>query len=177
MSYFPPNPHPPCSRPYESPLKVAAFDHPFASICIKQLEIFWTYFHEISYCRTWTTICQPLQSHYVTDHFTWRRTCAFAHVWSEIRKMLLSGQKLFGTKFVAVIERRLYFRYTSGVRSPVFVFEITGNKKVTAYSSELVDCTQQSSLVFWEYWRFPTFIVVAMWTKHLLSCICKSACS
>jgi hypothetical protein len=68
-----------CSRPYESPLQVAAFDHPFALICTKQLEILWTYFHEISYCRTSTTTCQPLQSHYFTDHFTWKRTCAFAH--------------------------------------------------------------------------------------------------
>ena len=63
------------------------------------------------------------------------RTRAFAHVLSEIREMLLSGQKLFETKCVAVIERRLCFQYTCDVRSLVFVCEITENKRVTAYSS------------------------------------------
>jgi hypothetical protein len=60
---------------------------------------------------------------------------ALLRVSSEIRKMLLSRQKLFGTQFVAVIERRFYFQCTFGVRSAVFVFEITENKRITAYSS------------------------------------------
>jgi len=87
------------------------------------------------------------------------RTRAFAHVLSEIRKMLLSVQKLFGTKYVSVIESRLYFQYTYGVRSPGFVCEITENKGTVRKLWIVLGDHQRSSGTTR---RLPTCIVVDM---------------